>query len=173
MSGQHPRFRTRTLGVGPRRGWGLLLECARISAFAAVHWNLSTRGSLCEGSRLSHGGPPTEATSPGATGSLSQHRAKQQKSPHPGNHFASYLCPPAAFWLWNKQQRSSNVGASQMMGDAQERSRRARRLLVQAALWAPSTAERLLRNCPTSARRCPHVGRGRKPPGTSSRQHSR
>ena len=47
-------------------------------------------------------------------------------------------CPPAAFRLRNQQQQSFNVGAR----DAQERSRRARSLFIQAALCAPSTAER-------------------------------
>ena len=43
--GQHQRFRTRTLGVGPRRGWGLLSERARTSAFATVHRTVPPRGS--------------------------------------------------------------------------------------------------------------------------------
>ena len=50
--------------------------------------------------------------------------------------------------------------------DAQERSRRAKRLLVQAALWAPSMAERdiipkAIAELPDLARRCPQVGRCR------------
>ena len=34
---QYLRFRSRTLGVGPRRGWGLLPECARASAPASAY----------------------------------------------------------------------------------------------------------------------------------------
>ena len=52
--------------------------------------------------------------------------------------------------------------------DAQERSRRARSLLVQRALWAPSMAERDI----ISARLRPLVGQGRQLPNTSSRQRS-
>ena len=48
--------------------------------------------------------------------------------------------PPAAFRFRNQQQQSSCAGASQTL--AQEQSRRARSLLIRAALWAPSMAER-------------------------------
>ena len=53
-------------------------------------------------------------------------------------HAVWNLCSPAAFWLRKQQQQQSpSVGASQTLEvDVQERSRRARRLLAQAALWA-------------------------------------
>ena len=58
-------------------------------------------------------------------------------------HTVRMLCSPAAFRLRNQQQQSSNVGAFKPWEvDAQERSLRARRLLLQAALWASSMAER-------------------------------
>ena len=73
-TGQDPRFRSRTLAVGRRRGWEL--------------------SSLCKSSRPSHGGRPREVASRDATGSLFQHRAKQQESLHSGIHFGSCSVEP-------------------------------------------------------------------------------
>ena len=53
VSGQLQRLRTKTLVVGPRRGWRLLPECARTFAFATPAV-LFQPGSLCKGLRLSH-----------------------------------------------------------------------------------------------------------------------
>ena len=50
---------------------------------------------------------------------------------------------PAAFWLRNQQQQLSHVGTSKPWKvDTRERRRRARALLIQAALWSPSMNER-------------------------------
>ena len=51
--GQCLRFRTRTLGVGPRGGWMLLLECARTSASASAYCTVPA-------AVLSHGSHLTE-----------------------------------------------------------------------------------------------------------------
>ena len=109
----------------------------------------SSRSSFCESFRFSLGGPSMEVTSPSATGSLSQHRAKHQKS---GSS------PPTS-----APAKSGEV-------DAQERGRRATRLLVQAALWAPSMAERdmileAIAELPDPGERVPHVGRSRRARG--------
>ena len=76
----------------------------------------------------------------------SQHRANTRSlSPLTfiSLHTVRILCSPAAFRLRNQQQQSSIVVASQPWEvDAQERSRRARRFAVQAALVGTSMAER-------------------------------
>ena len=82
------------------------------------------------------------------------------------------LCLPAAFRLRNQQQQSLQRRRQPKSGevDAQERGRRARRLLVQAALWAPSMAERdmvleAIAELPDPGERVPHVGRSRRARG--------
>ena len=69
----------------------------------------SSQGSLCKSSRLSHGGPPRGVTSPGATGSLSivQNSRIRLIRAFISLHAAWNFCSPAAYWLWNQQQRSS------------------------------------------------------------------
>ena len=65
-----------------------MLECARTSAFAAAHRTVPAGAPSARAPsqlRRSRRG----VTSPVATGSLSQHRAKQQESLHSGVHFAS------------------------------------------------------------------------------------
>ena len=102
ITGQYLRFRTKTLVVGTRRGWGLLRDCARTSAFASANCTVP-------------------AAVPSARTSVSASVVPPWKSPHPVRlvqntgslstrviislHAVWNLCSFAAFRLMNQQQQ--------------------------------------------------------------------
>ena len=111
--------------------------------------------------------PHLEVTSPSATGSLSQRRAKHQKSVHSGNHCASCSVElvlarsilaqePAAAVLQCRHQ--PNPGMWALWSEAAARGE------IACAGRPLGTQHGRSRNCPTPERRSPHVGRGRRPP---------
>ena len=169
-SGQCPRFRTRTLGVGPRRGW------ARTSAFASACCTVPAAVPSARAS-VSASVVPTWK-SPHLRLAHSQHRAKHQKSVLSGNHFASCsvepLFAPQHFWLRNQQQQSSNVGASQILGSGRSAAEPPCEEIVCAGRpLVPSVAERDIVLEAIAGETVPTRWPGRRPPKTSSRQHSR
>ena len=102
MSGKHPRLTIRTRGVGTRRGWWVLEPPHSLQPTA----HRSSRGSLCKSFRLSHGGPSMEVTC-----------AKQQKSVHSGNHFASCSLEPLfARKIWTQEPAAAVLQCSQTLG---------------------------------------------------------
>ena len=158
--GQHLRFRTRTLGVG-RSTWLEAVDRVCPSPPLAIQLTVPFQ-FLLDGPP--HGGhliDPRLALSHGCREDRKRHlrsrrcqrlTAERQAMNSPSDvqntrnpsaslafislHAVWILCSPAAIRLRNQQQQSS-YGASQTLGSGQERSRRARNLLVQAAVWAP------------------------------------
>ena len=160
-SGQLQRLRTRTLGVGPRQGWELLPECARISALAAAHRTV-----------------PASASSARASVSVIPHRMRFLTWASISLHAVWDLCAPAAFWLRNQQQRSFNVAAGQAVGNRCSRTEAPREEFACASRPLGTHHGRKRKNpgsyCGTARPRRggPHAGRSRGPQGISSRRHS-
>ena len=125
-------------GVGPRRGWRLLPECARASASASAYCTVPGRCPFCKSSSAltvrfsldgsSHGSHLTECDW------LCQECRENRK-----RHLRSRRCQ---LLTAERQAILPAPNSSLWEVDAQERSRRARSLLIQVGLWAPSMVER-------------------------------
>ena len=87
-------------------------------------------------------------------------------------HCATYVRLPHFGSGFSSSVPSMSLAANPWEVGVPERSRRARSLLMQAALGAPTMGERDWRNCQTQARWRPRRGRRREPPGISSHRHS-
>ena len=166
MPRQLQRLRTRTQGVGPRQGWELLPECARTSAFATPPCR-SSLGSLCWGLRLSHLWFSQGCHLTGCDSSLGH--------PFRPMQCGTYAGPQHCSSEFSSSNPSTSLAAKPLEVGVQERSRRAKSLLVQASLWAHTTDERDIILEAVAERpdpSWPHGGWSRGPPGISSRRHS-
>ena len=152
----------------PRPQTGVSLQATNCSRFSVIWWcEWWERGRGTVGTRkqpsLTGGGESRKRhLGPGHCLLLRQqtlafvHPADAQNITHPSPTLllcslcaVADPCSPAGFRHRKKQQQSSLIGASQTLGrgrsgaePAQERSQRAQSLLIQAALWAPSMADR-------------------------------
>ena len=201
-TGECLRFRTTTLGVGPRRGWVPLPECARTSAFASAYCTVpaavpSARASVPAPMvspwksphrvRLALSGEPREpkasssftslpTTDSGAPGNESaQHRAKHQKRVHSGNHFASCSVDPSFACSVSAQEPAAGVLHCRRQPNPGKWTLRSGACLCRPPFGHPAWPRGMQSSsCGTTpARRRPHVGRGRRSLRTSFRQRSR
>ena len=157
MSGQLQRFRTRTLGVGPRQGWEAIAKVCSNIRFRHNPSRRSSQSSLPKSSRLSYGGPSRDVTS-------------QDAILHSGIHFAPCSLEPLLARSILAQGPASAILQCRRQPSRGKSTLRNGAAVRGDCLCGPPTEHpagpngilslRLLRSCPTLARRCPHGGQG-------------